>query len=157
FAPSTLGQIVPEVGYFLDKNFLLSLQLRFQFVSGATDFPTMTGECGTDHLCSPSTYALAGLARATFFLAEGSFRPYVLGTAGGGQIRHLATFGSITNCGAGGSQTCVDTVAAGPIFVGAGGGMLYGLTSSFALTLGTNLLLGFPTFTFHVDVNAGVA
>jgi hypothetical protein len=164
FAPSTLGQIAPEFGYFLDKNFLLSLQLRVQFVSGATDFPTNTLECGSDKLCSPSTYALAGFARATFFLAEGDFRPYVVGTAGGGQIRHLATYGSITNCGPRnpttgdpGNQTCVDTVAAGPVFVGAGGGLLYGLTSSFDLTLGTNLLLGFPTFTMHVDINAGVA
>ena len=162
FAPSTLGQLAPEIGYFLDKNFLLSLQLRLQFVSGATDFPTTGPECGSDMLCSPSTYALAGFARATFFLAEGDFRPYVLGTAGGGQIRHLATFGSLTNCGQGsggkpGNQTCVDTVAAGPIFVGAGGGMLYNLSPSFGLTLGANLLLGFTTFTFHVDLDAGVA
>jgi hypothetical protein len=157
FAPSTLGQVAPEVGYFLSPDFLLSLQLRFQYVTGPTDFPTTGTECGSDMLCSPSTYALAGFARATFFLAEGDFRPYVVGTVGGGQIRHVATYDSMTNCGSGGHQTCVDTVAAGPIFVGAGGGFLYKLAPSFGLTLGTNLLLGFTTFTFHVDINAGVA
>jgi hypothetical protein len=158
FAPSSLGQVVPELGYFWNPNLLLSLQLRFQYVSGTTEFPTLGTECGKDMLCSGSTYALAGFARATFFLAEGDFRPYVVGIIGGGQIRHLASFDSLAaNCGTSQNQTCVDTVAAGPVFVGAGGGLLYSLSSSFALTLGTNLLLGFPTFTFHVDLNAGVA
>jgi Tfp pilus assembly protein PilF len=158
FAPSSLGHVAPEVGYFLNPSLLLSLQLRFQFVSGATTFPTTSAtDCGGDGVCSPATTALALFARASFFLAEGDFRPYVAATVGGGQIRHLATFASLTNCGPNKNQTCVDTVAAGPVFLGGGGGFLYNLTPSFALTLGGNLLLGFTTFTFHVDVNAGVA
>ena len=42
------------------------------------------------------------------------------------------------------------------MFVGAGAGVLYNLSPAFALTLGTNALLGFTKFTFHVDLNAGV-
>jgi hypothetical protein len=53
--------------------------------------------------------------------------------------------------------TCVDTVPAGPIFVGAGAGIMYNVSPAFALTLGTNVLVGFTKFTFHVDLNAGVA
>ena len=33
-----LGQLAPEVGYFLSPDLILSLQLRFQKVSGATSF-----------------------------------------------------------------------------------------------------------------------
>ena len=43
------------------------------------------------------------------------------------------------------------------MFVGGGGGFLYALSPGFALTLGANALLGFTAFTFHVDVNAGLA
>ena len=56
-----------------------------------------------------------------------------------------------------GDKTCIDTVPSGPVIVGAGAGVLYNLTPAFALTLGTNALLGFTKFTFHVDLNAGVA
>ena len=38
FAPAKLGQISPEVGYFLSPDLLLSLQIRFQLVSGTTTF-----------------------------------------------------------------------------------------------------------------------
>jgi hypothetical protein len=159
FSLSSLGQVTGEFGYFWNPDLLLSLQFRFQYVTGATSFPTTSSvDCGGDFNCSPASNAFAGFARASFFLAEGDFRPYVLGTVGLGQIRHLASFDSLpANCGASKNQTCVDTVAAGPVFVGAGGGLLYSLSSSFALTLGANLLLGFTTFTFHVDLNAGVA
>jgi len=160
FAPSSLGHIAPEIGYFVNRDFLLSLQLRFQYVSGATSYyaPTNTTPpvCG-DNVCTPAWYALAGFARANFLFGEGDFRPYITGTLGLGQIRHVAEFASITNCGPNRSSTCTDTVAAGPVFLGGGGGLLYNLTPSFGLTLGANLLVGFTTFTFHVDINAGIA
>jgi hypothetical protein len=157
FAPSTLGHLAPEIGYFLSSSMLLSFQLRLQYVTGATAFYPGGTECGGDGVCSPAWNAVAGFARASFFLAEGDFRPYVSGIAGGGQIRHVAKFDSITSCGPQQNQTCIDTVAAGPIFLGAGGGFLYAMTPGFDLTLGANALVGFTTFTFHVDVNAGVA
>ena len=43
------------------------------------------------------------------------------------------------------------------MFAGVGAGIMYNLSPAFALTLGTNALLGFTKFTFHVDLNAGVA
>jgi hypothetical protein len=51
----------------------------------------------------------------------------------------------------------VDTVPAGPILVGAGAGIMYNVSPAFALTLGTNALVAFTKFTFHVDLNAGLA
>jgi hypothetical protein len=156
FSPSTLAHAAPEVGYFVNPTLLVSLQLRLQMVTGASTYYPGMGQCG-DGICTPAWYALAGLARASYFLSEGEFRPYISGMAGLGQIRHVAKFASVENCGKMMNETCIDTVAAGPVLVGAGGGFLYDLTPGFALTLGTNLLLGFTTFTFHVDINAGVA
>jgi hypothetical protein len=159
FAMSKLGQVVPEVGYYISPEFLLSVQLRYQHVTGGTPFylEQTDNSCGSDHVCTPGTYAFAGFGRATFFFGEGDFRTYVAGTAGLGTIRHVATFESQTHCGVMHNETCIDTVPSGPIFVGAGAGIMYSLTPAFALTFGTNALLGFTKFTFHIDLNAGVA
>src|SRR5206468_10901979 len=40
FAPSTLGQVVPELGYFLNPSLMLSAQLRLQYVTGASALHT---------------------------------------------------------------------------------------------------------------------
>jgi len=61
------------------------------------------------------------------------------------------------DCGSNADQTCVDTVLAGPVFVGPGAGVMFGLTSNFGLVAEVNSLLGFPKFTFNLDLNAGVA
>ena len=142
---------------------MLSVQFRLQLISGANEFhSTNPMECG-DGICSPGTYAFAGFGRATYFFGEGDFRTYVAGTAGLGTIRHVATFESQKNCGtppvggSEGNQVCVDTVPSGPVFVGAGAGIMYNLSPAFALTFGTNALVGFTKFTFHVDLNAGIA
>jgi hypothetical protein len=157
FAPSSLMHFSPEVGYFLSPDLLLSVQLRYQLISGANEFhSTNPMECG-DGVCSPGTYAIAGLAKISYLFGEGDFRTYVSGVGGLGTIRHVAEFQSQQNCGPNGDQTCLDTVPSGPVFVGAGAGVLYNLSPAFALTLGTNALLGFTKFTFHVDLNAGVA
>jgi hypothetical protein len=156
FAPSQLAHVVPEVGYFIDPTMMLSLQLRFQLVTGASTYHPGGNECG-DGVCTPAWHAEAAFLRFSYFLAEGEFRPYVTGMAGGGQIRHVAKFESVAMCGPMKDQVCVDTVAAGPVFVGGGGGFLYDLTPGFAVTLGTNLLVGFTTYTFHIDINGGVA
>ncbi len=163
FAMSKAAHVAPEFGYYISPELLLSVQLRFQFISGANEFhSTNMAECG-DGICSPGTYAFAGFGRANYFFGEGDFRTYVAGMAGVGTIRHVASFESQRNCGtppAGqpqGNQVCVDTVPSGPLFLGGGAGIMYSLSPAFALTLGTNALVGFTKFTFHVDLNAGIA
>jgi hypothetical protein len=138
------------------------VQLRVQLVSGATDYHTDPNDpndngCGSDKICSAGTYAFAGFARANLFFGEGDLRTYVAGNLGLGTIRHVASFESNPICGPNRDQTCVDTVPAGPIFVGAGAGIMYNVSPAFALTFGTNALVAFTKFTFHVDLNAGVA
>jgi hypothetical protein len=148
FAPAKLGQISPEVGYFLSPDLLLSVQVRFQLVTGVTK-----GFTGQDAGSAPS-YALAGFARARWLFDAGDVHPFVGGLLGGGTIRHVATFNSVL-CAA--KTPCVDSIKAGPIFVGGTGGVLYNVTPTFGLTGETNLALGFTNFTFNVDINLGIA
>jgi hypothetical protein len=158
FAMSKLMHFAPEVGYYLAPDLMLSVQLRFQLISGANEFHSMNPtECG-DGICSPGTYAFAGFARAYYFFGEGDLRTYVAGIGGVGTIRHVAAFESQQNCGTPPNlTTCIDTVPSGPIFVGGGAGIMYSLSPAVALTFGTNALVGFTRFTFHVDLNAGIA
>ena len=150
FAPAKLGQVSPEVGYFLSPDLLLSLQVRFQLVSGTTDLH------GPGAGSAPS-YALAGFARARWLFDAGDVHPFVGALVGGGTIRHVAAFNSVPTCGSSGKQTCVDSMKAGPVFVGGTGGVIYNVTPTFGLTGETNLALGFTNFTFNVDINVGVA
>ena len=161
FASASLGQVTPEVGYFLSPDLILSLQLRFQKVSGAaTSFYAPSGDvttCGTSMICAPPSLAISGFARAHFLFHFDDLHPFVSAAVGGGSIRHVATFNSNPKCGSDMKTTCVDTLDAGPIFLGGGGGLIYNLSDTFALTAETNLLLGFTNFTFNVDINVGVA
>ncbi|MBC8131784.1 MAG: tetratricopeptide repeat protein [Deltaproteobacteria bacterium] len=160
FGRSQLGHVLPEVGFFVDTNMILSLQLRLQYITGATPIADLDKTmCGANHICEPATGAAAALARLTWLLGEGTFVPYLSGAVGAGQIRHLATFPNNVNCGTDPLKPavkCVDTVAAGPILLGPGAGFILHVTPNFGLTVGMATLLAFPVFTFHVDVNAGV-
>ena len=158
FAAAKLGQITPEVGYFLSPDLILSLQLRFQKVSGATSFyATDTTTCGTSTICAPPSLAISAFARAHFLFHFDELHPFVSAAVGGGAIRHVTSFPSNPKCGSDMKTTCVDTLDAGPIFLGGGGGLLYNLSDNFALMAESNLLLGFTNFTFNVDINVGVA
>jgi hypothetical protein len=158
FAAAELGQVLPQVGYFLSPDLMLSVQLRIQKVSGATAFyPTDATTCGPGMVCAPPSFAVSGFARANYLFHFDDLHPFVSGLVGGGTIRHVASFASMPKCGTDMKTTCVDTLASGPVFVGAGGGILYNLSPAFALTGETNLLAGFTKFTFNIDINVGVA
>jgi len=160
FGPSKLGHLLPELGYFVAPDMVLSLQIRLQFVSGATSIVDVSKTmCGADHICDPATMAVAGLARMTWLFGSGAFVPYLSLVLGAGQIRHLATFPNNNRCGpdpVNKPMKCVDTVAAGPILVGPAAGFFINATPTFGVTLGVTPLLGFPSFTFHLDFNGGI-
>jgi len=59
---------------------------------------------GSDGVCSAAKNAVAGFAKLTYLIGEGTLRPYVSGAVGGGQIRHVATFPYVTLCGANGKS-----------------------------------------------------
>jgi hypothetical protein len=160
FAPAMLGHVSPELGYFVRPDFLLSVELRFQYVTGANSRTVATGDaaCGPDRICNPPKNALAGFARATWLWGAASFHPFVAAAVGAGTIRHVAEFQSIVACGDPAKPVaCVDTIASGPVFGGGGVGFFYNATDNIALTVGINTLVGFPTLTLNADINGGVA
>jgi hypothetical protein len=153
FAATSLGQVEPEVGYWVSPNLLLSAQGRIQVVSGPTELVDPT----SGKVYQPADLALALFAKASWYFGSDAFRPFLSGGLGGGQIRHVVTFGAYKDCGATRTQTCVDTVVAGPALAEVGGGILYKLTGNFGLVAGSNLEVAAPKFTFNIDLNAGVA
>jgi hypothetical protein len=146
-----LGQVVPEVGYWYAPNRLLSAQGRIQVVTGPTEIDA------NGRTYSPAAWAFAIFAKASWLFGSDNLRPFVSAGVGGGQIRHQVTFKNLTDCGANRSQTCVDTVVAGPLLAEAGGGLFYKLTSSLLLELSTNVETAAPHFTLNLDLDGGVA
>jgi hypothetical protein len=153
FAPASIAHVAPEVGYFLKPDMRLSLQGRIQFVGGPNRLLDSNGK-----VQPAAGVGVAVLARMAWFFGEGALHPYASVALGGGQIRHVVVFGKGAKmCGTSGNASCIDTVTAGPIFAGGGGGMTYDLTSHLALVAELNALAGFTKFTFHFDVNGGLA
>jgi len=147
-----IGQVVPEVGYWILSDLLLSGQARIQKVSGPTEYVDPSGRSYTD-----AGWAFALFARATWLFGSGDFRPFAAGGLGGGQIRHVVTFSNLNDCGASRNQACVDTVVAGPALGEVGGGFFYRLNATLSLVLSSNLELAAPKFTANVDLDGGVA
>jgi hypothetical protein len=151
FSGALLGHIAPEVGYWWKSDVMLSLQGRFQLVTGTTGY----SQDGRQH--DPVPAALAVFAKATWLTStSGSLRPFLSGGLGGGQIRHVVTFGNLNDCGSNGTQTCKDSVVAGPLLAEVGGGIFYKLSDSVDLVLSSNAQVAAPKFTLNVDFNAGV-
>jgi hypothetical protein len=155
FAPAKLVHIAPEIGYFIQPHLLLSLQGRFQIITGPTPYYSTT-EC-TGGECAPASYAIAGFGRARWLFGEDSLHPFVGGLAGLGTIRHVTSFPATADCGLNGKTTCVDTIKSGPVFVGGTAGFMLDVTSLFSFVAETNIVAGFTSFTFNFDLNLGVA
>jgi hypothetical protein len=152
FAPARLGQAAPELGYWVSSTLMLSVQGRFQAVTGTTDV------YAPDGVHRAANYAAAGFFKATWIArGERSLHPFFSLAVGGGQIRHVVTLSSLNSCGPTRDRACVDTIAAGPVAAGPGGGVMLDLARAIALVLQFNTQLTFPAFSFNVDGNVGVA
>lgn len=170
-APTKLGHINLELGYGIKPGLIVSLQVRYQTVSGPTEAVGFTRDANDELQAtkfSPATGALAAFGKATWLLGAGSFRPYVSVMGGGGELRHVVDISDQrSDCGPlpddfdpNDSNTfpnegCIDTVNSGPLFVGGGGGVLAKVSDGFGFTLGLNVLAGIPRFTLHADLNLG--
>ena len=150
-------QVSPEVGYWMDSSLMLSLQIRYQYITGTTDIYA-SGNNGVYHTAN---YALAGFAKATWNVSAAAKQVPPVLLAGGGRGAHpprrQLQAADATNCGQTRTETCVDTIGAGPILVGPGGGLMYDIGDSASAVLQVNSVLGFPDFSVHFDVNIGVA
>jgi hypothetical protein len=159
FAVGQLGQIEPQIGFFVNSTTMLSIVGRFQYVSG------LNGEnaCGSsgNEFCNPTTLVGAVLARATFLMSDGPFHMTVGGQIGGGYVAHAVVFANDTNCRASmtapsGTQ-CVDAVLGGPFLIGPTVGLMWELGDVANFVAGINSELGVPKFTFNFDLDVGIA
>ena len=153
FAPAGLAQFAPEVGYWWTSSLMLSVQIRYEYITGTTDIYAPNKTYHT------ANYALAGFGKATWKYGEGKLHPFFSLAAGLGRIRHVVSFKNqnIINCGSAHNEGCVDTIGAGFVLLGPGGGAMYDITETAAVVLQLNSVLAFPDFTAHIDGNVGVA
>ncbi|HEX3695330.1 MAG TPA: tetratricopeptide repeat protein [Polyangia bacterium] len=150
-APARLLHLAPELGIWLSRSLLLSLQLRLQFVTGTTDL--IVG----DHHYHAAGRALAAFARASWLWRPWhALQPLFSLALGVGEIRHVVAF-DYFDCGSDHHQRCIDTVSAGPFLAGAGTGLLYTLTERWALLTQLNVQLAAPRSTLNFDLNLGAA
>jgi len=158
-ATAGVGQFAPEVGYWLNSGLLLSVQIRYEYITGTTDIYETTPMKCPNGICKTANYAFAGFGKATWKFMEGKFHPFFSLAAGLGTIRHVVSYSRrvLPNCGPMRNATCVDTIGAGWALLGPGGGAMYDITDRASIVLQANSVLAFPDFTFHVDGNVGVA
>jgi len=161
FAPAQTAQATPEVGFFVSRDLMISLQLRIQYVGGLNgklDRPG-GGTCGGDNFCTPANGAFAGFAKVTYLLTSAPFHLTVGAQVGGGNIRHAIEFPDKT-CQASATepklQSCVDTLGGGPFLIGPTVGMLYEIGDSLNLIAAVNTALGVPKFTYNFDFSLGL-
>ncbi len=106
----------------------------------------------------PVSWALALFVKASLFFGAGAFRPFISGGLGGGQIRHVVTFGAYQDCGAD-AHPDLRRQRGGGAGAGPGGRrvVLQVDGDSFGIVASSNVQMAEPKFTANVDLNAGVA
>ncbi len=150
-ARARLGQLVPEIGYWLNPTLMISVQGRFQIVTGTTDV------YADGRIYHAANYAAAGFLKATWLAAPAArAHPFFSLAAGAGEIRHVVTF-PLETCGPTGKQACVDTIATGPVALGPGGGLFVDLGEHLVGVLELDSQLTFPAYSLNVDGNVGLA
>jgi hypothetical protein len=153
FAAAKLGHVAAEAGYWVLPSLMLSAQGRFQYVTG----PTIVEAMGHRYKPASGATAVFGVATWSPSAGRGRLQPFLSGGLGGGAIRHVVSLSAYKDCGPARNETCVDTVAAGPLLVSAGAGLLLDLGDSVGLVAAVNTQVGAPKFTFNVDFNGGLA
>jgi hypothetical protein len=161
-APARLMHLVPEVGFFLSPNLLLSLQGRIQIVTSASEVHDVSCPDNKDPknigVCPPAKWALAFLGKASWLLRPWNhLRPILSLSAGGGEIRHLVTVNQLHDCGVDRVSDCHDTLVGGLVLLGPGAALTYDFSKGVSAVVGANMLVGIPNPTVNLDINIGMA
>lgn len=163
-----LGHVIVEGGVFFPRARLFVLTgPRFQYITGPTDVYT------PNFVAHTRTHAFAWFSKFGWMprSPDARLQPYVALSLGYGDIAHVVTLPRVTDCGPAHDQTCVDTVTAGPLFIGWGAGLRARLTAQLDAVLGLENQLGLQgdvlvdlfqgrgleEHTFNFDLNLGLA
>lgn len=143
-APAYLGQIAPEVGYFIGRNTALSLTGRLQSMPFGTK--------------GSATGALSALLRLLFFTEpDGRVRWYFATVVGAGEGFRLRVNATVNDDrGEPTGTTVQDTVRGGPYLVGLGTGMTYRISRRWHWTVDTQVLVGIPKASSVLDLTTGI-
>jgi hypothetical protein len=147
---ASLGQAVPEIGYFLDNNWALSVMGRLQYV------PTGQSLYESDYNDSVASQvakgAWAALLRLLYFgEEEGGWRFYGGAAVGGGEGFRFRVTVPKSHLG-----DVKDTQRGGPLVAGLAGGALCRLGKGWQWVFETGFLVGFPDSSAVLDLNTGI-
>ena len=139
-----IAQLEPEVGYSFSPNIAVSLAGRLQYTAPAAKYADFTYKG-----------AIGVMAKLLFYTKQAQLRFFLGPLAGGGNFRFLGYPDAGASCVTG--SPCYsdfkDTIAAGPLLVGATGGLYYEFAKSTSLVVELNEIAGLPTFGLVTDVN----
>jgi hypothetical protein len=156
--PDGPGHLTPEIGLLSARSQLFaSLALRYQVITATTD--VYVGSGTTTRVFHAAHSAAAFLARAGRFFAppDQVLQPYLSFAVGWGDIRHVVHLPLLRNCGPQQNEECADTLFAGDLFVGPGGGLQLRFGRHVAANVAYEVLLSRWRGTFTVDLNVGLA
>lgn len=138
FAPA-LFHVMPEIGFFLNPKLAVGAAFRGGFPIGANR---------DNH----ATLAPMGLLTLHYFMKDTGDGVRLSGSLGGGVVRHTITLSGIMD-----GTGDVDTTATGPVFLGAGAGIVRSLGGPMQFVAELNMLMGLPLADFgDIETSFGV-
>jgi hypothetical protein len=159
YSLASIFQVVPELGYQVSDRFAISVQGRIQYA-------TVNSQGWRNDITKasyPPSWALAAFLRGQYaFFNAGNFQFFASGVAGGGTrafmgyVPKACTSTELKPCPTTGTDHS-DTISAGPLAFGAGVGIMYHLSRSFALWLEVRGLASVGPVMVLAEGNGGLA
>ena len=134
-----IGQLEPEIGYAFNPGMALSVAGRLQYTAPAAKYADFTYKG-----------AIGVMAKLLFYTKQSQLRFFIGPLAGGGNFRFL---GYPDTGATNGYSDFKDTIVAGPLLIGAAGGLYYEASKPVSLVIEINEIAGLPTFGLVTDVN----
>jgi hypothetical protein len=136
---SGLINVQPEFGYAFNPNMALAFTGRLQWTAPPSKYAKFVYQA-----------AFAAFAKLIFYTKQSQLRFFGTVLAGGGNYRFVGypDAGS-TN----GYADFKDTIKAGPVLAGAGGGLYYEMSKPVSLVVEIDEILGFPAFGALTDLS----
>jgi hypothetical protein len=127
-----LLHVEPEFGYMITPNMAVALTGRLQWTAPPSKYAQFTYQA-----------AFAAFAKLIFYTKQSQLRFFGTVLAGGGNYR----FVGYPDAGSdNGYADFKDTIKAGPILAGAGGGLYYEISKAVSFVFEIDEILGFPAF-----------